>query len=1099
MFGTRLKVVAFTAVLLPAAIGAVLVQQASRPSRLFKDARQMLAIARAQGRTEVSLLIATVPGGVPAVASRAEQLGASVRYREEEIGYIRVRVPIDRASDLAEFDRIEAVTVDVTNRDPGRLMPQQDTGRWPPTWSDYPLRHPYLAIRDIDAAEFQAQHPTFDGRGVTIVLLDGSVDFLLPEYQTAYSLDGKPIPKIADYVNVTDPREDAAEMGQWVDMKETVNAQGGRLSYRGKTFTAPRDGSFRIGFFDERRFNNPSNAAYMDQDIDRNGNPRGDDGLFGVLWDEQSGDVWVDTNRDLSFADQKKMTDFIKRGDLGVFGTDDPKTPIRESIGFAVQTDAKNKFVALNVGIYQHATEIMGHVIGNREPGGRLQGVAPGARLISMFYGVGNAHGLIEGLIAAFKHPLSDLIVLEQSVFIASVPYLLADGRHPISIIAQRLTERYQKLLFVPGGNAPGNGLVAEDGLAPAAVSVGGYQNRESYRLNNGLVPEPADNLHWGALSHGPSGVGALKPDLLAPSGQMSVDLGYLYRKTSQELRGLYQLPPGYFVDGGTSTATPMAAGAAALVVSAAKQTRVPYDAMRLKAALTGSARYIPRLAAHEQGSGLVQVRAAYELLESMQNTQLVTITSRAPVRTRLSALLHVPHTGVGIYEREGWSVGTTGTRTITFTRTSGPAAPMTFALNWQGNDATFSSASSVILPLNRPVDVPVSIAARNAGIHSAILTLDHASTPGHDYQVLNTVVVPVTLTAENKYTVTQQLTLPRPGDRGLFIHVPAGANAMRFSATSDDGGAVRLRAIAPGRSEINPCSFTAPAGQACTLPSPEPGVWEISASMNDMVRDFDPGRPSPLGPARVTVTAALLGIGIGADTAFAQPLKAGGAFDIPVKLTNQFGVTSAALTSGALGSAQRSTRQIARGQQHVFEVTVPRGSTSLRARVSELTADADLDIYLLDCTVSQQRAAVPPDRDKGNKAPPDPAPNCPPRAKAATVEGGGEVEVLEPAAGRWVIVVDAYRLPSERVSYNYLDVFTHPQFGSVAVVDSEESRTLNAAWTSTAHLWVAALPDAGRSLWGRLIATSRDAKTSTGAPIVLGSFDLALAAVRSR
>ena len=55
---------------------------------------------------------------------------------------------------------------------------------------------------------------------------------------------------------------------------------------------------------------------------------------------------------------------------------------------------------------------------------------------MSVFYGVSNAHGLIEGLITAFKHPLVDLIVLEQSVAIASIPYLLADATHPMSIVA---------------------------------------------------------------------------------------------------------------------------------------------------------------------------------------------------------------------------------------------------------------------------------------------------------------------------------------------------------------------------------------------------------------------------------------------------------------------------------------------------------------------------------------------------------------------------------------------------------------------------------------------------------------------------------------
>ena len=81
------------------------------------------------------------------------------------------------------------------------------------------------------------------------------------------------------------------------------------------------------------------------------------------------------------------MTDYVKRADIGVFGNDDPKTPIRESVGFAVQTDPKNKFVSINVGIYQHASGIIGAVVGNRKPNGQLEGVAPGARVVSVFYG----------------------------------------------------------------------------------------------------------------------------------------------------------------------------------------------------------------------------------------------------------------------------------------------------------------------------------------------------------------------------------------------------------------------------------------------------------------------------------------------------------------------------------------------------------------------------------------------------------------------------------------------------------------------------------------------------------------------------------------
>ena len=64
-----------------------------RPA-LFKDARQALAIARAQGRHDVVLIIVTERGGAGEVARKAEQLGGNVRFRADDVDYLRVRIPM---------------------------------------------------------------------------------------------------------------------------------------------------------------------------------------------------------------------------------------------------------------------------------------------------------------------------------------------------------------------------------------------------------------------------------------------------------------------------------------------------------------------------------------------------------------------------------------------------------------------------------------------------------------------------------------------------------------------------------------------------------------------------------------------------------------------------------------------------------------------------------------------------------------------------------------------------------------------------------------------------------------------------------------------
>lgn len=1065
---------------------------------LFKDSRQALAIARAQGRKDVILLIATVLGETDAVARQSVKLGGDVRFREDNVGYLRVRIPVDHATELAEFAGVEAAAVDFDSDYPFRLqneeakknrelpseakcnilsrhktIPQsschRNDDRWPPKLGDYPLHNPYSPIKDLGAAEFRAQHPTWDGRGVTIAVLDMNFDLLLPEFQTAYTVDGCAVPKVADFINVSDPRDDFDLNPQWVDMKRQLTTKRGFITFEGKTYAAPHAGEYRCGIFSERRFNHPCNAGKFEQDIDRDGNPNGDDGLFGVLWDENTMDVWVDTDRDLSFTDEKAMTDSIKRGDVGIFGRDDPKTSIRESIGFTVQTDSKNKFVSINIGAYSHPTMILGAAVGNSIPNGILEGIAPGSRIVSIHYG-NSGHGMAEGLIAAFKDPRIDLIVLEQSVEIISIPYTLADARHPISIIAQRLIEKYNKLLFVPGFNLPAFAFVAEDGLASGAISVGGYQSQESYRLNEGFVPEHFDNLHRYALSHGPSTAGALKPDLLAPSGQISTNLGYC---KGESIKGLFQLPSGYGIGTGTSTAAPAAAAATALVVSAAKQTGVLFDAVRLKTALTGSARFLSQLAAHEQGNGLLQVGAAFELIKKLQTTRMVKIISRAPVKNKLSHLFVTPDEGFGIYEREGWNVGDRRERMITFTRTSGPNQPMTFTLNWEGNDGTFNSPDSFVLPLNNPVKVPIMIAPQKEGAHSAILLVDHPSVPGHVHCVINTIVVPFRFVAENGYEIKMNVTPPIPGDMSVFVNVPAGVAALTTSVSTSD---IRLALISPER-DVRWLSGSVSEGgnTCCSFARPTPGVWEINLA-SQVGQEFNPDASMPIKCTPVTLTAAIMDIGIKpTPDSFVPVIDINYPFSL--MLTNRMAKVIAEAESVSLGSALHKCETIVQGEQHVYEIIVPKGATSLRAKISDVSdPGADLDIYLLECSSPERNESdqkSPKEQGKSNKLAMLLDPLGSTRAKADDTDREGEVEIPNPRPGRWMVIVDAFAIPNGRTSYQYLDVFTHPRFGSVALTDVAEKRMPSALWTIKGNVWIADLPETPRRLNARLLVRS--------------------------
>src|SRR3954447_23134609 len=150
-------------------------------------------------------------------------------------------------------------------------------------------------------------------------------------------------------------------------------------------------------------------------------------------------------------------------------------------------------------------------------------------------------------------------------------------------------------------------------------------------------------------------------------------------------------MPRGYEMIQGTSMASPMSAGAGALLISAALQNGFAPTPDQLQKSLYSSARYLNGYQAYEQGNGLTQVGPAWEILKTKPATPV--ITSTAPINTKISQLI-APYDGYGIYEREGWKPGDTGDRTITFDGRAG-----TYNLSWLGNDGTFKSQTSITIP----------------------------------------------------------------------------------------------------------------------------------------------------------------------------------------------------------------------------------------------------------------------------------------------------------------------------------------------------------------------------------------------------------------
>jgi len=1031
---------------------------------LGKHDRGLLVQAQIHGDRTATLIVAAAAGSSAKVQSAVEALGGKVRYREDDLGYLRVVVPLDKAKQVAAISGVQAVDVDETIAldDPqpqpgGQQAPSPQT----PPGAGTAAVNPYMPTGDMGAPQFVAAHPTWDGRGTTIGIIDTGVDLAHPALQTTTTGERK----IVDWVTATDPtftngvNNDAD--ATWLNMSTQVS--GPTFTNGGNTYTAPSSGTFRFAVFNER---DARLGGEVGRDVNRDGNPTGSPGLFGVLWNTATNMVYVDTNQDRSFADQSAMTDYKVNHQVGRFGTDNPATEVVESMPFVVQTDGKNK--AVNIGIVSgaHGSHVAGITAAEGLFGGTMNGAAPGAKLVSvrvcMFITGCTAHALIEGMIYAAKNANVDVI----NMSIGGLP-ALNDGNNARAVLYDKLIETYKVQMFISAGNS-GAGLntIGDPSVASKVMSVGSYITNDTWASNYGSSTTQTDNLHPFS-SRGPREDGGFKPQIVAPGAAVSTVPTW---QPGGPVGGTYALPPGYAMFNGTSMASPQAAGAAALLVSAAKQAGVQMQPAQLRQAMNSSARFLPGYGAFEQGNGLVRVSSAWDLLKT--NAKTVDISSSVAVHTVLSGFLATPGVGQGIYDREGVKAGDNYNRVYTFRRTSGGGGTKSYAVSWVGNDGTFSSASSIALPLNAPVTFNVTVHPTTSGVHSAILNLNDPSNPGVEAQTLNTVVAADQFTTANNYTVTKGGTIDRNQSKSFFVAVPAGTPALKVDMTAGGAtglGQVRFLRFHPygvgidsnsSLSNYNPpVSGTSNAtALSRTTTNPQAGVWEITVEAR---------RTSDVPTAPFSITASILGATVSPNPDNIASATLGVPIARSYTLTNLFGAFTGRAQGTGLGSALRSVNTIANLEQQPFNVVVPAGATSLRATIGG-TSDpgADLDLYVFKGATLVGQSA---DGDS---------------EESVTLTGAGVA-----AGGTYTVLIDGYSVPAGTTTYNYVDVFAHTMFGAVAVTDANALRSAGAIWTVPGTVTANSVPGTGRVLLGNV-------QVRTDANVLIGSGDVVVEAV---
>ncbi|MEU8794733.1 S8 family serine peptidase [Streptomyces sp. NPDC048643] len=1040
----------------------------SAAAKLGSSDADLLTEAKANGDKNVTMMIATAPGRTEQVAEQLDAVkGGSVGRTYDKLGYVRATVPTGRAdaaiAAAAKLSSVHGIDLrqEIALDDP---TPSADTakhGSNTATATTYrapgkntPAENPYNPSFETGAVDFVKDHPKADGRGVTIGILDSGVDLGHPALQKTTTGERK----IVDWVTSTDPILDSD--ATWRPMITPV--AGPTFTYSGRTWTAPA-GSYEISTFRE------SVTAGGDAKGDANRDGDTTD-VWGVLYDPAAGTVTVDLNNNGDFTDDKPMKPYKDGFQIGYFGTDNPATDVVERQPFVVEirkdvpmdpyggdwVGQKRDFVNIGVIESEHGTHVAGITSANGLFGGKMNGAAPGAKIVSSractWTGGCTNVALTEGMIDLVANRGVDIV----NMSIGGLP-ALNDGNNARSELYTRLIDTYGVQLVISAGNSgPGANTIGDPGLADKVISVGATISKDTWASNYGSQVEKKYAM-LPFSSRGPREDGGFAPTLSAPGA--SINSTQTWLPGSPVAEAGYTLPAGYSMLQGTSMASPQAAGASALLISAAKQKGLDLTPATLRTALTSTADHIKGVQAYEEGAGLINIPDAWDSIRDGATAHDYAV--KAPVDTAIDYALKTPGFGTGLYDREGGlKAGERRTYDITVTRTSGEDRAIRHELYFENNaENTFRIVGSdeVRLPLNQPVTVKVQAAPRSAGLKSAILEVDDPRTEGVDKQILSTVVV----SAPVKYTYKASGSVQRNSTTSYFVTVPEGASALEVAIGGlKDKSQTRFISIHPYGVPVEDtgtpyCYNNYLDGNGCkpdvrSYADPQAGVWEI---------EVEARRTSPLLDNPYKLDVAVLGAAFDPAVVTVPEAKVGVPSTASWKVTNNFAAIDGKLKGGPLGSSKSTRPTIADGATQTTTVEVPAGAASLDVsigNVSDTAADLDLTVYDAAGTVVGQSA-----------------------------DGDSEeaVSIASPAAGTYTVEVAGYSVPSGSTAYDYLDVFFSGALGTVTVDDSTPVKlATGASATVSGSVTAAAAAPEGREFFGQVqLVNARGTVAGTG------------------
>lgn len=1019
----------------PGVIALSLACQASFAAKLTRYDVVKLATAKANRITEGEATVSAIADdrACKNMSTKLQRLGGRIVFSDREQRYFSVAIRVGAIKRLVLEPCLTAITIDHIGNDisPATTLLNQEN-RTPAaaglmdglsrpvspvaslqnskTFAQLMSEDHRTLLMEIGAERFLRDHPTFDGRGTRVAIVaESAPDFLHEGLRRALSIDGAPIPKFATVSDFADidvaldgvPAVVGPDAWHWVELSAPRFAQNGFLTIGGRRYRVP----------DRSRFYRTA-LANLPVDVFSKIGFTGASGTSlqrAVIWSDETQETWIDFDDDKDFTDDVSVQEYSRNKEFGVVKGPGDETGARSTIGYT--THRYDRWLDLQFGIGDHTTMVAGLLAGDAGREAAFRGVAPGAQIDWFSHGNTNST-FAQALLAAFRGP-SDIVLVEDQFPVVGT-HDARDQRSVLEVLIRRLIARYGKPCFITAGNQPGL-ATSWDPMPSTAFVVGAFQGEAETRNFYGITIDRDRALHWKS-AEGPSARGALAPNLIAPPVHLTTSLGFL---PGGEFYPLYQLPPGYGVFGGSSGATPVAAGAAAILLSGARQTRLRPKLEQLRDSIFDGASFDPNILATQQGYGSINIEDTWTRLNTEYdrvlpriNVSIATAAINLPSATKLDF-------GEGLFEREGWSAGGQGTRIMSFVRTNGSSGLVPFKLKWVGNDGTFISTDLVKMPLNRATATSIKIKPTGVGVHTAILevrTVDERVV----VRIPFTIIVPYDIGATANFSVEGERGFGRPGRGDLFFRAEpssgaitidlAPANEMRSPDDYSLASVPEIQAFirSPSGDEVSEVSVNRAGGkQTLTIPQPEIGVWQISLQNYTGISSVDPGVPQQ-DKVTFRISTSNVSLNLNEDGLTAR---------------NTGSELLGGVISQPLGVMASYRGEVSRNSDTEVQIEVPDRIDRLIIRSADLPPGASLLLFRkVNGIYSIYRASG----HDSSLAP---------------------IIVDRPDPGSWKVIVDTNRLDQEKLNYQFDVVLTSPAFGTLVTSDCICSRGIGAEW----------------------------------------------------